>query len=353
MLFTWFQNRYIGNQFTLEQKTRNVFVVFVTAVWAIFTIDLIVSLATEELVRSKLLRKVVGFFISIITPFGLWNAHKETYISDTTITYLLQIVAISNTLASLVAAPTRPMDQYAIMLMVCIAAMNLKYWLWQYITLVPALIIMTYNCTFGVNGYPRIEIAPPDPNSLVPELLIHARVVILLPLTILVVRAHSRAYRMTVQSLECSVQMAKEVSEHMAEYNIHAAEETLEEYRSIENCDKGLCDIMMVLVQNLKKYKPHLPNYVVTSDSQQQQQRRRRSNRKGREGLQPQAQPPFEQGDQSSDDNNEMSTDVEEDDTDDIAIETTTNFPNNPIVPTTTTTTTTTTLTNPPSSGIS
>eukprot|EP00759_Apiculatamorpha_spiralis_P013803 PhF_6_TR20528/c0_g2_i1/m.29622 len=262
-MLLWFTNRYIGPQFTLEQKTRNVFVVLMACVWAFMVFDVLLTFVLEGPTHEQFFRKGTALFVSVMLPAALYNAHREDVISETTVSYMIHVCAMANNINALVVVPTRPMDQYAILLFVCLAVMNLKSWKWQSVSILPGLLIMTYNCTFGINGYELLQIVTPDSGLLV-EIIVHARLIVFLPLVILVVNAHSRAYHTSLRSLECTVQMVKEVSEHMAEYNTDKAFITLTHYREeAESCDKKLLEVMSVIVSNLKKYKPHLPNYVV------------------------------------------------------------------------------------------
>eukprot|EP00759_Apiculatamorpha_spiralis_P035812 PhF_6_TR36333/c0_g1_i15/m.53210 len=242
-----------------------------TSVWILMVLDAASSMITHSLTRDLLLRKSASLMIAVVLPFGLINAHIEDKISDGTVSFLLQVCGVANSLNSLVVVPTRPMDQYAIFLMVCVTMVNLKHWYFQLISIVPGLFIMSYNCSFGVNGYPMLTIVTPESGDVVVEAFVHARLLVMIPLATCLIRSHGRGYYNLTASLECSVRMTKEVSEHLVEYNTRGAEMTLKQYRETTDCDKDLCNVLLVIVENLKKYKPHLPNYVVSSEDQEQE----------------------------------------------------------------------------------
>eukprot|EP00759_Apiculatamorpha_spiralis_P006393 PhF_6_TR13693/c0_g1_i1/m.22077 len=251
---------------TLEQKTRNAFVLFMIAAWVLMVVDVALTFSVHEPTRSQFVRKGASLFILIMLPFGIINAYREhlsSSLSDATVCYMLHVCGISNSFNALVVAPTRPMDQYAILLLVCLGVMNAKHWKLQCISIIPALVIMSYNCSVGLNGFPMLQVEKPDEPNLLLDISIHVRIVVFLPLVLKTVHAHSQAYYQSLRSLEKTVRMAKEVSEHMAEYNTSKATSTLEKYRTSEECDADLLNIMSVIVENLTKYKPYLPNYVL------------------------------------------------------------------------------------------
>eukprot|EP00759_Apiculatamorpha_spiralis_P039061 PhF_6_TR37924/c0_g1_i1/m.56671 len=259
MSLEWFKNRYSSNRVSFQQKTRNIFCVVMFFVWLFLSIDLLVSVIIQEYSLHLLLRKSGAIFISILLPLGLIKAHKESAISDFTISYFIQICSVANTFSSLLVAPTRPIDLNAILLGVSVATMNVPHWKLQLVTSIPGLFIMTYNSALGMRGYPMLSIITPEEN-VIAEIIIYSRVVICFWLLILMIREQScGSYR-----LECSIGMTKEVSEHIAEYDTKSAEATLLEYKKKDNCDKELCETLTVIVENLKKYRTHLPNYVVS-----------------------------------------------------------------------------------------
>eukprot|EP00759_Apiculatamorpha_spiralis_P034534 PhF_6_TR35480/c0_g1_i1/m.51747 len=247
------------------QQSRLYFVRFMIIVWVAFVADLLYSFLFREITNALLIRKAPACFVGGMLPCAFLKAKRidNDNIRDSTISLIFSICGIANTFSSLTVHPTRPMDQYAILLLVILATMNVKYWALISLTIIPAYIISTYNATFGLNGYAMWSIVEFD-HGLPTEILAHTRTAIILPLAAFVINAQSCVYRDSVLGLERSVQLAKDVSEYLTAYNVKDAEETLQVWKSLQH-DSELRNALFVIVENFKTYRPFLPNYIIAA----------------------------------------------------------------------------------------
>eukprot|EP00759_Apiculatamorpha_spiralis_P017244 PhF_6_TR23309/c0_g1_i10/m.32919 len=251
------------NRHPAETKNRDMFVRIVMALFILFIIDLTVAFATTTPSLLRLRQKLLNVFLVITLPVGLMRAQRQEVVSDGTLTYLIQCLAIAVSLGAFDVVPTRPIEVQAALLMITIAILNVPHWKVQCMTLIPAFVVSTYNATFGINGYDMILFVTPE-SGLEKEVVAHGRLVIIIPMTLYMVRSVTSAYADSASQMQGAVSVAKEVSEHLAEYNTKAAEATLLQYSSSKECDKDLHGVLLVIVDNLKKYKPFLPNYLVS-----------------------------------------------------------------------------------------
>eukprot|EP00759_Apiculatamorpha_spiralis_P028663 PhF_6_TR31172/c0_g1_i1/m.45698 len=251
----------------MSSRTRSmlIFIVFVLWIMAVFD-TLIGAVLLEGYSHERLIRKADTVLISLLMPIGLWRAHKEVVLSGQTVSILFQVFALAVCCSTVLASPTRPSGQHAIILAVSGAALNLPYRSYQLITIIAALLIISYNCSFGIHGYPKLSIVSPE-DDLVQDAFLHFRLVLIIPVLAAVVGSHSQGYYSLVESLENTLQTTKAISEFIAEYNTEGAETALNQFRRSEHCDKSVCEALATIVQNLKKYKPYLPNYVLPSSS--------------------------------------------------------------------------------------
>eukprot|EP00759_Apiculatamorpha_spiralis_P008245 PhF_6_TR1511/c0_g2_i1/m.2750 len=200
-VWDWFENRYLSPKFNLEQRCRNVFVAVMVAVWFLFLVDITLTFITTELTKITVFQKSVHISLVLLLPFGLVKAHSEDTISNLTMTYLFQCVAIANSLGALNVYPTRMTVLQSVSIMIGMAVTNVPRWKLQCVIVVPALIINAYNATFGINGYSMWLIYHIE-TGLVKEIIVHVRTMLLIPLTLLLVRAQTNAYNESVRTLE-------------------------------------------------------------------------------------------------------------------------------------------------------
>eukprot|EP00759_Apiculatamorpha_spiralis_P035218 PhF_6_TR36141/c0_g1_i2/m.52509 len=250
---------------SLEIQWRRAVAYSAIPVWIYVFIDVVISVSTTPTSTDMYIRKSINFFLSTFLPFGIVRSFREKIVSQGTLAYLLQCGAISTTLAACGGKPSRPTSIEAVVLMLVIAITNLPYWGLHYITLVPCLFINAYNATLGMDGYPLITIVGPSSENLFRELVAQSRLLWVVPLAIALTRTLSNAYFASTRKLEGAVAVAKQVSEHLAEYNTKDAEAVLLEYAQTVDHDVGLHDVLRVIVENLNRYKPHLPNYLVSA----------------------------------------------------------------------------------------
>eukprot|EP00759_Apiculatamorpha_spiralis_P009692 PhF_6_TR16925/c0_g1_i2/m.25446 len=258
-------DRYLNPQSSLEQKCRVVVVFLMLAVWISFFFGFMVSFFSEESRFTNLIRNAGTLAMIAFVPFGLFRARNERFVSDFTVTYFIQLCGMANTYNSLFVEATRPTALYALVLMILIVVVNLPNIRLQCLCVFPGFVVMSYKCSFGLHGYPLIQLDDAGGKSgLAVDIGSQAKVFVLLPVVLGLVYTYCRAYRESARTMELNVVMVKEVSKYLAEYNIEGAEATLSHYDvDGDECDRKLVDVLSEIVQNLKRYKPFLPNYIV------------------------------------------------------------------------------------------
>eukprot|EP00759_Apiculatamorpha_spiralis_P014693 PhF_6_TR21216/c0_g1_i2/m.30643 len=250
----------------VENKIRYVFVVVIALLWVFLVIDTIVVFAAAPEVSTMLVKqKIFNLFLLVVLPFGLVRAHREKVVSLGTIEFLIHCFGISLNGAAFQVYPTRPTLFQIMLVLASFAIMNLPHWKLQCLTLLPGLIVNSYNATFGLNGYSMLLFVDVE-SGLFREIAAHLKVVVLLPICLFMVRTVTVAYYESASRMEVALVVAKQVSEHLAEYNTQSAETTLLQYSTTKECDKDLHAVLLVIVDNLKKYKPYLPNYMVNCE---------------------------------------------------------------------------------------
>eukprot|EP00759_Apiculatamorpha_spiralis_P017575 PhF_6_TR23758/c0_g1_i1/m.33215 len=262
----WFVRTYFSPEFDVDTKCRNSCVVATFLIWIALVGDLLYMFSAEGVTSRNAILKCPSLILTFSLPFGLLRAHTEYFITDATLTYLLSCCVISMNVGMLVNPPTRPQGEQALLLLIAITFMKLPRWREMDLALLPAFIIGKYNATFALHNYPALMIVTPN-EGLVTDILSHIRMVMFVPVVLALVRTQCRAYEYSVKSLQEAVSMTKTVSEHLAVYNIKHAELALQEYGSVRGYDHGLHSNLASIVQNMKKYKPFLPNYVIPIDS--------------------------------------------------------------------------------------
>eukprot|EP00759_Apiculatamorpha_spiralis_P002115 PhF_6_TR10789/c0_g1_i1/m.17345 len=263
-MFQSLVHRYLGPQYTSIQKSRNVCVVLMAFLWIFIVLENSLSAIVIGGTRDEYIRRSPAYLLIATLPIGLARAHREDIVSDTTVSFLLHMCGLTNSLNSLFVSAVRPVDLYAVCLMVAMTALQPQQWRLLCLTILPGLVIMSYKSSFGMYpGFPALQLVEAEHRILV-DVLTHCRMALFLPTVLKMVSVHTKSYYSSIRTLESAVTIATEVSEHLADYNTDAAEATLRKYTEMKDCDKKLQTVLSVIVANLKKYKPFLPNYVIT-----------------------------------------------------------------------------------------
>eukprot|EP00759_Apiculatamorpha_spiralis_P005270 PhF_6_TR13204/c0_g1_i1/m.20861 len=271
MFFKIIQEAFASDSSTLERKWRHGLVAAMFLAWMYFSLDVLVAVIPSSPTWERFLQKFSNIVFVVTIPVGLCRAYFEKQnLSHATLSFFAQICNICTSISAAQVNPVRTTHLQAILLMNVIAITDLPYWKTQCLTLLPGMIISAYNATFGLNGHAMIVMVEPE-TGLFREIIAQSRILWMVPISLIMVRTLSMAYSASLRRLEGAVAIAKSVSEHLAEYNTKAAEAVLSEYSNNNlNCDYALLTALRVIVDDMKKYKPFLPNYVVDSEGEEE-----------------------------------------------------------------------------------
>eukprot|EP00759_Apiculatamorpha_spiralis_P034332 PhF_6_TR35404/c0_g1_i1/m.51505 len=262
---------YLSPTLSLDQKWRNTFVFCSATLWVFIMINLTIRFMTGPIEWYFVLSNASSICIACLLPVGLVRAHLQPRVTDGTITLLFQTFVVAVTLSAVKSAPTRPVQLQALILLALITIANMPYWKTQCLFALPPLLIYTYNATFALFGYPFFGYMMKEVD-LKQELISHGIVYCIIALFLVALRTLSVAYNQSAQRLEGSVKVAKDVSAFLTAYNTTAAQVTLDEYRLSAHYDGDLHSVLTMIVNDLKKYKPFLPNYIVTNEKEEMEE---------------------------------------------------------------------------------
>eukprot|EP00759_Apiculatamorpha_spiralis_P010243 PhF_6_TR17069/c1_g1_i2/m.26146 len=138
-------DRYLAPHFSFSQKSRNVILLGIGALWFVLTLDTIIGFGMYGFTVGFLQYKYASLLTAISLPFGLLRTYNTEFVSDGVLTYLLQCLSVMNSLAALKAAPGRPNAQQSILLLFGFVLLNIPHWKLHSITAVIGWLIVAYN----------------------------------------------------------------------------------------------------------------------------------------------------------------------------------------------------------------
>eukprot|EP00759_Apiculatamorpha_spiralis_P044085 PhF_6_TR41267/c1_g1_i5/m.62383 len=262
---SWVYSMFLDPKLSLEHRWRNVFVMSMLIIWVIVLCDVSVEFGLHSFTTATVVSKCANLLLLFGLPFGLLKARHDVLVTDMTMTYLLQCAAQATNVAAILVSTPRPVTHQAFILMIAISLSSLPRWKLQCLLASPAMLVGAYNGSFGLFGYPVLE--GYQQISLTSEIYAQTRLLWLVPLTLAAVRTYSLAYHESLRRADCAVQFAKDISETLAEYDTKNAKLLLVQYSQLKNCDNDLHGVLTVIVDNMSKYKPFLPNYIIPSPS--------------------------------------------------------------------------------------
>eukprot|EP00759_Apiculatamorpha_spiralis_P056792 PhF_6_TR8303/c1_g1_i8/m.12824 len=267
-LFKWFKNKYLATHLPFSIKCRNMWIFVNLVLWILGITTAVLGYAIRGATFDRLLARLPNAFFVLSTPIGLFRVVQSNTVSDNVALYFMYCCAIFVTLESLLVPPNRTTSQTILLLLFVLPTNNIPNWKRHSLVIVPSYLIMMYNSTFAVHNYQRASFMNELENDLMADAISHVRMFFLIPLGLGCVAAQSYAYNETVEKLQRAVGMTKRVSELLAEYNTSEAEAILKDYTETESKkggDLALVSILSTLVENLNKYRPFLPNYVINN----------------------------------------------------------------------------------------
>eukprot|EP00759_Apiculatamorpha_spiralis_P016242 PhF_6_TR22542/c0_g1_i4/m.32041 len=247
---------------TFLQKCRRIFLLLSLFTWIVVLIDIFISLGLSTLTLDRFAQKISNIMMALLLPFGLLRGFHQPDISDGVVVYLLYVFIAGTFLGILTKTCSRPHLINITVLLLLIQMQSLRHSKVHCAFLAVALLIFVYNATFGEHGYMSLHIVAPD-QTLNDDIIAHIRGMVYLGFALAAVYYQTQAYMTSVTSVERAVAVAKAVSEHLAEYNTKAAEKVLQRYAVLNGHDRELHTTLSLIVHNLKRYKPFLPNYIV------------------------------------------------------------------------------------------
>eukprot|EP00759_Apiculatamorpha_spiralis_P031784 PhF_6_TR33579/c0_g1_i1/m.49000 len=233
--------------------------------WILIAFDVAIAFLLSPPTMKLFLQKISNVAYIIMVPGALVYANVRGSVSRGTLAYLIHCCAITSSLGALQVLPSRPIVVQTTLVMLGFALADLPYWKLQCLTALPGILIPMYNASFGLNGYPMLLIVEPE-EGLSKEILVQSRLFWLIPVTLAAVRTFANAYYESEQKLRNAVSIATEVSELLAVYNTKGATASLSNYSNSVDCDRNLHSVLEVIVDNMKLYKPFLPNYVLPEE---------------------------------------------------------------------------------------
>eukprot|EP00759_Apiculatamorpha_spiralis_P038764 PhF_6_TR37840/c1_g1_i1/m.56333 len=266
-MYEWFKRRYLGAHLSPTQRSRNVLIVLTFFSWVVIFIGLITFLVRNENwgVGTSFFRVGSVFFL-IFTPPALIRAHFQNKVQDSTMLYLWYVVVVGLMLSALVNYPAAQIPN-AVIMIVMLNSLNLPHAHLHSLAFIPVFGVLLYNSIFPLYGYEYCLISAPQERDLLGTLVMWGRFVVWIPSVMILIRAQARGQEKAIQKLEKALGILKEVAEHISEYKTREADAVLTQYKDTKDSDAELLFVMQSIVNNLKRYKPFLPNYVLTDSS--------------------------------------------------------------------------------------
>eukprot|EP00759_Apiculatamorpha_spiralis_P009429 PhF_6_TR16092/c0_g2_i1/m.25156 len=132
---SWVYSLFLDPKLSLEHRWRNVFVISVLVVWVLVLCDVSVEFGLHSFTPST----IFGKSANLLLLFGL-PRHDEI-VTDMTMTYLLQCLALATNAAAFLVSTPRPVAHQAFILMIAISLSSLPRWKMQCLLVSPAIFV--------------------------------------------------------------------------------------------------------------------------------------------------------------------------------------------------------------------